>query len=116
MADNITQKLNQYQMIPFILDAILAEISPQKIILFGSCANKYINKNSDIDLCIVLDKTVNQKQKREMRSNLLEILLNITDYEVDLLICSNDEWQRNDGDESTFIGKISKGGELLYGR
>lgn len=116
MVENITRKLNQYQTIPFILDAIVKEINAQKIILFGSCANKLIHKNSDIDLCIVLEKIDNQKQKREIRSGLLEVILNITDYEVDLLICSNDEWQRNSGNESTFIGKISKEGELLYGR
>ncbi|SHI62377.1 Nucleotidyltransferase domain-containing protein [Geosporobacter subterraneus DSM 17957] len=112
----ISKELNQYQTIPLIIDVIIKQVDPQKIILFGSCAKRYISKNSDIDLCVVIDEIQSPKHKRKMKISLLEKLLQITEHEVDILICSKEEWEKNHKDKSTFIGKIAGEGELIYGR
>lgn len=110
-----TRKLNQYELIPLITDMIVKKIAPQKIILFGSCAKRCISRASDIDLCIVIAGKITSPKRMQIRTELLQDILDITDYEVDLFICSEDEWQTNYENRATMIGKISGEGDLLYG-
>ncbi len=49
--EKITPKLVQY-----IVDKIVREIKPKKIILFGSYARGDFSKESDLDLFIVVEK------------------------------------------------------------
>ncbi len=109
------EKLNQYELIPLITDMIVQKIAPQKIILFGSCAQRCITKASDIDLCIVMKGQITALERIEVRRELLQYLLKITDYEVDLFICGEDEWQKNYKNSGVIIGKIFLEGDLLYG-
>ena len=110
-----TEKLNQYELIPLITDMIVKKIAPQKIILFGSCAKRCITRASDIDLCIVMEGQITSQKRIQIRRELLQDILEITDYEVDLFICGEDEWQRNYKNSGVMIGKISREGDLLYG-
>lgn len=103
-------------MIPIVMDIIIKNISPKKIILFGSCAKKYISPSSDIDLCIVLDQKPDRYEKHKIRTFLTYKFLEVTDFEVDLYMCGAEEWENKYMDQSTFIGKIFKEGVMLYGR
>ena len=66
-------------MIPFkeeidkIKDQIVDRYKPIKIILFGSCAAGCARKDSDIDLCVVIDYL-------DKRETLMDLMMNI-DYE-----------------------------------
>ena len=42
-------------LIKYIIDKIVSEINPEKIILFGSHATGTATKNSDLDLFIIKD-------------------------------------------------------------
>ena len=110
-----TGNLNQYEIIPLITDMIVKKIAPQKIILFGSCAKRCISRTSDIDLCIVMEGKITSRKRIQIRSDLLQDILQITDYEVDLFICCEDEWQKNYENSGVMIGKIFREGDLLYG-
>ncbi|MDD3269472.1 MAG: nucleotidyltransferase domain-containing protein [Syntrophomonadaceae bacterium] len=110
------ENLNQYEVIPLITDMIVKKIAPQKIILFGSCAKRCITRESDIDLCIIMEGQITAPKRTQIRRDLLKNFLEITDYEVDLIICGEDEWQRNYKNAGVMIGKISLEGDLLYGR
>lgn len=109
------EKLNQYELIPLITDLIVQKIAPKKIILFGSCAKRYITEASDIDLCIVMKGQITATKRIQIRRELLRDILEITDYEVDLFICGEDEWQKNYQNGGVMIGKIFREGDLLYG-
>jgi len=113
--DNLYTKKNQYEVIPLILDIIVKTINPVKIVLFGSCARKCITQNSDIDICIVLGNAIKAKERMEIRNELLKRLLDVIDFEVDIFICSKDEWEKNYRDRGTIIGKINNEGEMIYG-
>lgn len=106
---------NQYNAIPLIVDNIVNAISPYKIILFGSCARRYITYHSDIDICIVLDEKLGKQEKLKIKMLLLERLVEIIDYDIDLLIYTKEEWEGNRNNPATFIGKIFREGEILYG-
>ena len=109
------EKLNQYELIPLITDMIVKKITPQKIILFGSCAKRCITGASDIDMCIVMKGQITSPKRIQIRRELMQDILKITDYEVDLFICGEDEWQKNCQNGGVMIGKIFREGDLLYG-
>ena len=107
---------NQYDIIPKLVDYIINKINPKKIILFGSCAKGIISIDSDIDLCIVLESNLNLQERAELRGELLKDLIDITEHEVDLYICGEEQWINQHKDRATFIGKICREGKVLYGR
>ena len=86
------------------------------IFLFGSCAKGLITHHSDIDLCIVVEKKMEVKERVKLRGELLIDMLDITDFEIDIFICSEEQWEREYKGQSTFIGKIHKEGKMLYDR
>lgn len=106
---------SQYEAIPQVVNIIKEKLHPLKIILFGSCARRCITRNSDIDICIVLKQNPDIKQRAKMRAELLSNILEVTDYEVDLLICGQQTWEARRTDQSTIEGKIQQEGVVLYG-
>ena len=86
--NNVEVKLNQYDLIPDVISFIINKIQPKKIILFGSCARKNITIKSDIDICIVVEEDIDSKERVGLRSILLLEMLEITDFEVDIFICT----------------------------
>lgn len=107
---------NQYNILPQVIEYLIRELDPNKIILFGSCAKGIVKEDSDIDLCVVLKEKMDSKERANFRSKFLLDMIDITDYEIDLFICSQEEWDRKHNDLGTFIGKINKEGKVLYGR
>lgn len=88
---------------------IVNKFKPERIILFGSIANSTYNYNSDIDLCIVSDTT----NKRELITNLYTKIE--CDMPFDILVYTNEEWEKNIQDSSSFAYKINNSGVILYG-
>ncbi|NLY66258.1 MAG: nucleotidyltransferase domain-containing protein [Tissierellia bacterium] len=112
----IDKKPNQYDVLSEIVEYIVNKVDPKMIILFGSCARGMATSQSDIDLCVVVEGKADIKKRVEIRSQLLMDLLDITEFEVDLLICSLEDWEKKHMDQGTFIGKVYKEGKLIYGR
>lgn len=65
---------------------ILAKYKPMDIILFGSFAKGLVRKNSDMDLCVIIDTNNKRQLARDM---LLDV-----DSDVDIVIYTPDQWQR----------------------
>lgn len=103
--------MNQYDVIPIIKELIVKEFNPDGIILFGSCAKKCVRRNSDIDICIIKDV----EDKRIFRQNVINLLCDKLDFDIDLVIFSTEEWERESSDLSTFAGLIKSKGEQIYG-
>jgi len=94
-------------------EKIVAQIKnkypPAKIFLFGSCAFGTAQKNSDIDLCIVMDT----KDKRRL---LKDLYYNIdSEKPVDFLLYTPAEWERCISDKTSFANKIFHSGVALHG-
>lgn len=92
-----------------ITEEIINKFNPTKIILFGSIANGTYKSDSDIDLCIIKDT----QNKRNLTANIYTEI----DCEMpfDILVYTNEEWERNINDLSSFAYKINTSGVILYG-
>lgn len=92
-----------------ITDDIVSKFNPIKIILFGSAAKGLYRKSSDIDLCIIKD-TLN---KRVLIANIYTEI--DCDIPFDIIVYTNEEWERNISDTSSFAYLINRSGVILYG-
>lgn len=88
---------------------ILAKYKPMDIILFGSFAKGLVRKKSDIDLCVIIDTNNKRELARDM---LLDV---DSDFDVEIVIYTPDQWQRYKDDEATFASIINRTGVSLVG-
>ncbi|GAW31297.1 MULTISPECIES: nucleotidyltransferase domain-containing protein [Carboxydocella] len=100
---------SHFQEIERLKRQIIEKYSPEAIILFGSCAKGRIRKNSDIDLCVIIETD----NKREL---VQEMLLTL-DYnkDLDIVIFRPSEWERDKDNLATFAGLINRTGVKIYG-
>ena len=89
-----------------VVDNLISEYKPRKIILFGSYACKKHTDDSDIDLLVVIEDTSNFKSRHKL----------IDDFSIPihLIFISNDEFIET----KDVIGGIAypafKDGEIIY--
>ncbi|MCA9963799.1 MAG: nucleotidyltransferase domain-containing protein [Anaerolineales bacterium] len=100
-------------LIDYIVEKIVNHVSPEKIILFGSFARGQANEGSDLDLFIVLDSPVSN---REMRRHI-DMLLWGRRFGVDLIVRKPEEIARNLADNNPFYTQhILAEGKVIYER
>lgn len=100
------------QDIDIIVSLIISNISPDKIILFGSYANGNPNEDSDLDLLIIKDMEVEKhKRGREIRKYLRGIKI-----PIDILVYTNKEFDKLKDDKTDFVFRILEEGMILYKR
>jgi uncharacterized protein len=92
---------------------IAERIRAKKIFLFGSYAYGYPGKDSDIDLCIILD--LNGKRKIEIMHEVRRAIASFITYPVDILVYSEDEFNERASFSHTMEHKIVEKGIKLYG-
>jgi len=97
----------------YIADKIVREIQPQKIILFGSRARDEAQEDSDIDLFVIQDSLLPNRQVRRQ----IERLLWGRDFSLDLIVHTPVEVTLNLEDNNPFYTQhIFKDGQVLYER
>lgn len=109
------KSLNEY--LPTIINSI-AQINPERIILFGSLVSNTINENSDIDLVVILDsdslpKTFDEKLKNKtfVRNTILDLSFEIP---IDLVVYTRKEFQELQKLENPFLKEIQNNGRVIY--
>ncbi len=112
---SIDQKLNTEKITPelisYIVEKIIREIQPEKIILFGSYARGDFNQGSDLDMFIVKDS---EESSRIMRRKV-ESLLWGRRFPVDLIVRKPEEVEWNFRAKNPFyLYHIFKDGKILY--
>ena len=85
---------------------------PDKIFLFGSYATGQANEDSDIDLLVVKD-TLEPRHKRSIE---IQRLLKGSKLPVDILVYTNDEFERERTINYSFVNSAIQGAKLLYER
>lgn len=99
-----------HQQISKIINKIVMNYLPEKIILFGSYAYGNPNTNSDLDLLIVKDSNIPRyKRGREVRKYLRGLKV-----PIDLIVYTNEEIQKWSNVKTAFITSIIKKGKVLY--
>ena len=92
-----------------IIDQISKIFQPYKIILFGSHAYGNADKDSDIDLLVVMDY---QGSSRKQAVSILQSI----DYHIplDLLVRTNKQIKERINAGDFFINEIMNKGKILY--
>ena len=95
-----------------IVEIIVQNYSPEKIILFGSYATGNPDKDSDLDLVIIKNTAIPRyKRTREIFKHLRGIKV-----PLDMLVYNNNEIKKWQKVENAFITQVMKRGNVLYER
>jgi len=105
-----TEKITP-ELIDYIVEKIVQEIQPEKIILFGSYARGDFERDSDLDLFIIKD---GKESSRIMRRKV-DALLWGRRFPVDLIVRKPKEVEWNFRAKNPFyLYHIFKDGKVLY--
>ena len=110
--------MNAKKQIRLSSDKIIEKFAAKKIILFGSYAYGVPNKDSDIDLIVVLNdtnlpKTFKEKMKYQLlvRNSIININKKIP---IDLIVYTKPMYKKFNELGSMFSVEISQKGKVLY--
>lgn len=96
--------------IHLITQRIVRQVHPKKIVLFGSHAYGRTHKWSDVDLLVVLDRTM----PRIKRYILVDEAVGDHIYPLDILVRSSKEVQERIRLGDSFMEEILEKGRVLY--
>ena len=98
------------EQINSIVNIIISQHKPLKIILFGSCAANNYSKDSDVDIVVVKD-TDKPRFKRgvEIRKSLIGI-----GVPIDLLVYTAREYEDEMNTRFSFLSMALKSSRILY--
>jgi predicted nucleotidyltransferase len=101
------------ELIAYIVEKIVRDTAPRKIILFGSYARQEATEESDLDLLVIQDsQSTNRQVRRE-----IERLLWGRRFGVDLIVRRPEEIARNLADGNPFYTHhVFREGRVLYER
>jgi predicted nucleotidyltransferase len=93
-----------------IKDAIVAEINPDKIILFGSYARGNNNEHSDIDLMILKKNPGNVRQVASKAC----VCLRFVQKPLDIIVMDTDFYHEKINRNGLIYKTINKEGKILH--
>jgi len=94
-----------------VVEKIIRDFKPQKIILFGSYAAGNPTKDSDLDLLIVKDSDL---PKIERNRRVRRLFKNVR-FPVDVIVKTSLEYERYKNVIGTVVYSAHKYGKVLYG-
>ncbi len=95
-----------------IVFLIASNINPNKKFLFGSYATGLADEDSDIDL-LVIKETLEPKYKRSIE---IQRLLIGSKLPVDIVVYTNDEFEKGEMKCYSFVNTAIKEAQLMYER
>ena len=100
-----------------VTDIIVEEIQPEKVLLFGSYASGIPNKDSDIDIIVLVNEKLEKKSKIERltKLNLKTALPNLM-FPKDFKMYSVNEYDELRGNKYSFLYSALKNAKTLYER
>lgn len=107
LADTIARELSR------IADHLSKRFPLKKIILFGSRATGRADEKSDIDLLIISEF---RGRRRNLMTAMNKSLDEATEYPVDLVILTPEEFDREEGIPGTLARYASQHGRTVYER
>ena len=94
-----------------VINRIVKNINPEKIILFGSYASGNPSEESDLDILIVKEMRMPRyKRGREVKKHLRGMKI-----PIDVIVYTKKEIKEWEGTKTAFINQAIKQGKLLYG-
>lgn len=100
------------ESLPEVVARIVAQLDPEKIVLFGSYAYGAPTADSDVDLLIILDTDAPRRE----RTWLVSRLLIPRPFPVDILVKTPQEIEQALAGRDFFLQEIMRRGKVLYER
>lgn len=104
------------ELLEGIVQAIVAEVEPQRIYLFGSGARGDRHAASDIDLLVVEDGSFGPDRRRWSELQRIRKVLRPFPLPKDILVYSQDEFETWQDAVGHVIAEAVREGRLLYER
>jgi predicted nucleotidyltransferase len=104
------------ELIERMVHAIVEEVEPRRIYLFGSCARGSHTADSDVDLLIVEDRGFGPDHDRWSELKRIRKALRPFRVPKDVLVCSRDEFEKWGDSISHVVAHAVREGKLLYER
>jgi uncharacterized protein len=99
-----------------MVQAIVREVGPQRIYLFGSRACGEARRDSDVDLLIVVREPFGHGHNRFQEIKRVYLALSSFRIPNDVLLYSSDEFAKWSQSLNHVVGRCSREGKLLYTR
>ncbi len=99
-----------------MVDAIVDEVSPERVILFGSQARGDQEHQSDVDLLVIQSEPFNTVGKRDAQSVQLSKRLARFPVPTDILLYARDEVDYWRDSLNHVVARALREGKVLYGR
>ena len=89
---------------------IVASVGPQRVLLFGSAARGQMRKDSDLDMLVVMRKSVHRRQTAQ------KIYRNLhgTGIAVDIVVATEKDLEEYGGRAGTILKSALQEGRVLY--
>ena len=99
-----------------MVETIVAEVDPERIILFGSRARGDANADSDVDLMVVEEGPFGPE--RNDHTETVRLIYALADFPVakDILVCSREEVEYWRDSLNNVVAEALREGEVLYER
>ncbi len=100
-----------------LVDLIVNDINPKKILLFGSYASGKYKRDSDVDLIVVVENDL-QKKDRQRKTCRLNVLTAIPElmFPKDIFLYSEREYQSLKSNSQSFLFGALQQSKNLYDR
>lgn len=99
-----------------MVSAIVREVGPEEIVLFGSLARGDETAASDVDLMVVEREAFGQGRSRRRETSRIREALWEFRVPLDILVFSRDEVERWRNSSHHVIGRALREGRTLYAR
>lgn len=104
------------QVLDEVVEAIVKEVRPEQIILFGSVAVGKETPKSDMDLLVVESFPFGKHKSRRKEIALILRALMRFDLPIDILLYSREEVEHWRNSLNNIIGRVFREGRVLYER
>jgi predicted nucleotidyltransferase len=104
------------QLIEGMVQTIVEEVGPRRIYLFGSCARGNATGDSDVDLLVVEDQRFGPDRSRWSELKRIRKALRSFRVPKDVLVYSQDEFEKWEDSTHHVIAHAVTEGKLLYER
>lgn len=99
-----------------IVQAIVTEVNPEQVILFGSRARGDARRNSDLDLLVVESRPFGSgRSAHDEEVKLLRAVARF-DVDTDVLVCSRDDFDYWKGTLNHVLARAAREGIVVYAR